>query len=457
MADQREKALEYAHNHPSDFLDTYREILAIPSISTDPTKVPELLQAANWMAAQLRALGMNNVQLFPTAKHPIVYGEWMEATGQPTVLIYGHYDVQPVDPLELWKTDPFEPTIVGENIIARGASDMKGQAVVTLKAVESLVKNGEMPVNIKWLFEGEEEIGSPDLGDFITQHKDKLASDLAVNPDSGMIGKEFPTITYALRGLAYFELRVFGPSQDLHSGMFGGAIHNPATALAELIAGMHDQRGRVTLPEFYDKVHEPSPEERQEIARLPMDDEHFLEQTGVPALNGEEGFTTNERTGIRPTLDVNGLLSGFTGEGSKTIIPAWAMAKISCRLVPDQEPEEVHQQLVRYLEEHAPQDIRWELEKMASGPASISDRNNFGVQAMSRALEAVWGKRPYFRREGGSIPVVAQMQRLLGIESVIAGFGLPDDNVHSPNEKQHLPTWYRGIDTYIHFFINLRK
>jgi acetylornithine deacetylase/succinyl-diaminopimelate desuccinylase-like protein len=334
---------------------------------------------------------------------------------------------------------------------------MKGQAVVTLKAVESLVKNGEMPVNIKWLFEGEEEIGSPDLGDFITQHKDKLASDLAVNPDSGMIGKEFPTITYALRGLAYFELRVYGPSQDLHSGMFGGAIHNPATALAELIAGMHDQRGRVTLPEFYDKVHEPSPEERQEIARLPMDDEHFLEQTGVPALYGEEGFTTNERTGIRPTLDVNGLLSGFTGEGSKTIIPAWAMAKISCRLVPDQEPEEVHQQLVRYLEEHAPQDIRWELEEMASGPASISDRNNFGVQAMSRALEAVWGKRPYFRREGGSIPVVAQMQRLLGIESVIAGFGLPDDNVHSPNEKQHLPTWYRGIDTYIHFFINLRK
>jgi acetylornithine deacetylase/succinyl-diaminopimelate desuccinylase-like protein len=211
------------------------------------------------------------------------------------------------------------------------------------------------------------------------------------------------------------------------------------------------------LPEFYDKVHEPSPEERQEIARLPMDDEHFLEQTGVPALYGEEGFTTNERTGIRPTLDVNGLLSGFTGEGSKTIIPAWAMAKISCRLVPDQEPEEVHQQLVRYLEEHAPQDIRWELEEMASGPASISDRNNFGVQAMSRALEAVWGKRPYFRREGGSIPVVAQMQRLLGIESVIAGFGLPDDNVHSPNEKQHLPTWYRGIDTYIHFFINLRK
>jgi acetylornithine deacetylase/succinyl-diaminopimelate desuccinylase-like protein len=457
MADQREKALEYAHNHPSDFLDTYREILAIPSISTDPTKVPELLQAANWMAAQLRALGMNNVQLFPTAKHPIVYGEWKEATGQPTILIYGHYDVQPVDPLELWKTDPFEPTIVGENIIARGASDMKGQAVVTLKAVESLVKNGEMPVNIKWLFEGEEEIGSPDLGDFITQRKDKLASDLAVNPDSGMIGKEFPTITYALRGLAYFELRVYGPSQDLHSGMFGGAIHNPATALAELIAGMHDQRGRVTLPEFYDKVHEPSPEERQEIARLPMDDEHFLEQTGVPALYGEEGFTTNERTGIRPTLDVNGLLSGFTGEGSKTIIPAWAMAKISCRLVPDQEPEEVHQQLVRYLEEHAPQDIRWELEEMASGPASISDRNNFGVQAMSRALEAVWGKRPYFRREGGSIPVVAQMQRLLGIESVIAGFGLPDDNVHSPNEKQHLPTWYRGIDTYIHFFINLRK
>jgi len=326
-----------------------------------------------------------------------------------------------------------------------------------LKAVEALVRTGGLPVNVKWLFEGEEEIGSPDLEAFISEHKEMLACDFAINPDSGMIGEEYPTITYALRGLAYFELRVFGPAQDLHSGMFGGVVHNPANALAELIAGMHDDQGRVTLPSFYDKVRDMSQEEREELKRLPIDDQHFLQQTGVPALYGESGFTANERTGVRPTLDVNGLLSGFTGEGSKTIIPAWAMAKISCRLVPDQDAQEVHQQLLHYLEQHAPKDIRWELQVMAGGPASISDRNNAGVQAMSQALETVWGTRPYFRREGGSIPVVAQMQRLLGVESVIAGFGLPDDNVHAPNEKQHLPTWYRGIDVYINFFLNLKK
>jgi acetylornithine deacetylase/succinyl-diaminopimelate desuccinylase-like protein len=457
MANQRESALQYAHDNKESFLSAYKEILAIPSISTDQTNAADIRRAAEWMAAQLRTLGMQKVQLFQTARHPIVYGEWLEALGAPTVLIYGHYDVQPVDPLDLWKTSPFEPTVLGENIFARGASDMKGQAVITLKAVESLVRTGGLPVNIKWLFEGEEEIGSPNLETFIAGHKELLACDFAVNPDSGLIGEEYPTITYALRGLAYFELRVFGPTQDLHSGMFGGAVHNPANALAELIAGMHDGQGRVTLPGFYNKVRDLSQEEREELARLPIDDQQLLQQTGVPALYGETGFTGNERTGVRPTLDVNGLLSGFTGEGSKTIIPAWAMAKISCRLVPDQDPDEVHQQLLRYLEENAPKDIRWEVQIMAGGPASISDRNNAGVQAMSQALETVWGKRPYFRREGGSIPVVAQMQRLLGVESVIAGFGLPDDNVHSPNEKQHLPTWYRGIDVYINFFLNLQK
>ena len=457
MSDQRDTALQYAHKNKESFLSAYKEILAIPSISTSQTNEADIRHAADWMAAQLRTLGMQKVQLFQTARHPVVYGEWLGAQGAPTVLIYGHYDVQPVDPLDLWKTGPFDPTILGENIFARGASDMKGQAVITLKAVEALVRTGGLPVNVKWLFEGEEEIGSPDLEAFISEHKEMLACDFAINPDSGMIGEEYPTITYALRGLAYFELRVFGPAQDLHSGMFGGVVHNPANALAELIAGMHDDQGRVTLPGFYDKVRDMSQEEREELKRLPIDDQHFLQQTGVPALYGEAGFTANERTGVRPTLDVNGLLSGFTGEGSKTIIPAWAMAKISCRLVPDQDAQEVHQQLLHYLEQHAPKDIRWELQVMAGGPASISDRNNAGVQAMSQALETVWGTRPYFRREGGSIPVVAQMQRLLGVESVIAGFGLPDDNVHAPNEKQHLPTWYRGIDVYINFFLNLKK
>jgi len=458
VADQRETALQYAHNNQVSFLSAYKEILAVPSISTDQAHVADIHCAAEWMAAQLRALGMQKVQLFPTAtQHLIVYGEWLGAPAAPTVLIYGHYDVQPVDPLDLWKTDPFTPTVLGEDIFARGASDMKGQALVTLKAAESLVQTGGLPVNVKWLFEGEEEIGSPSLEAFIAGHKELLACDFAVNPDSGMMGKEYPTITYALRGLAYFELRVFGPAHDLHSGMYGGVVHNPANALAELIAGMHDDKGRVTLPGFYDKVRKLSKEERQELARLPIDEQHFLEQTGVKALYGEPGFTANERTGARPTLDVNGLLSGFTGEGSKTIIPAWAMAKISTRLVPDQHPQEVHQQLLRYLEQNAPKDIRWEVKVLAGNPASISDRNNLCVQAMAKALETVWGQKPYFKREGGSIPVVGDMQRLLGVESVVCGFSLPDDNIHAPNEKQHLPTWHRGIDAYIHFFLNLLK
>ncbi len=457
MVDSLENALQYAQSNKDNFLTSFKEILAIPSISTDKTHTPDLQRAAEWLATQLRSLDMQRVELFPTSKYPIVYAEHLGVPGAPTVLIYGHYDVQPVDPLNLWKTGPFEPTIVGDNIFARGASDMKGQALVTLKAAESLVRTGGLPVNIKWIFEGEEEIGSPNLENFIASHTDLLACDFAVNPDSGMIGEEYPTITYGLRGLAYFELRVFGPAHDLHSGIYGGVVHNPANALAELIAGMHDGNGRVTLPGFYDRVRELRKDEREELARLPINERHYLEQTGVLALRGETGFTANEQTGARPTLDVNGLLSGFTGEGSKTVIPAWAMAKISTRLVPDQDPEEVHQQLLDYLEKNAPKDIRWEVDSLAGNPASISGRDNQGVQAMAKALEAVWGERPYFKREGGSIPVVGDMQRLLGIESVICGFGLPDDNVHAPNEKQNLSTWYHGIDAYIHFFMNLQR
>jgi acetylornithine deacetylase/succinyl-diaminopimelate desuccinylase-like protein len=456
MADQRENALQYAHNNKENFLSALKEILAFPSISTEKEHLPDIQRTAEWLAAQLRSLGMQKVKLFPTTQAPIVYGECLEASGAPTVLIYGHYDVQPVDPLDLWKSGPFEPIIIGEDIFARGTSDMKGQALVTLKAVESLVKTGGLPINIKWLFEGEEEVGSPNLEAFIASHTDMLACDFAVNPDSGMIGSEYPTITYGLRGLAYFELRVFGPAHDLHSGMFGGVVHNPANALAELIAGMHDEAGRVTLPGFYDRVRGLSADEHEEMARLPINEHHYIEQTGAPGLYGEAGFTANEQAGARPTLDVNGLLSGFTGDGSKTVIPAWAMAKLSMRLVPDQDPGEVHQQLLRYLEQNAPKDIRWEVQTLAGNPASISDRNNPGVMAMAKALEKVWGKRPYFKREGGSIPVVGDMQRLLGIESVICGFGLPDDNVHAPNEKLNLPTWYRGIDAYIHFFLNLK-
>ncbi|MBU2610136.1 MAG: dipeptidase [Chloroflexi bacterium] len=455
MSDQRQAALDYARKNKEHFLNSLNEVLKIPSVSTDSAHLPDMQNAANWVASQLRDLGMQKVEIYPTARHPVVYAEWLGAQGAPTVLIYGHYDVQPADPLDLWQSGPFEPTVRGENLYARGASDMKGQVVAALKAVEAVVKNGGLPVNLKWLIEGEEEIGSPSLEAFIAHHKELLASDFALNPDSGMIGKNYPTITSSLRGLAYFELRVYGPASDLHSGIYRGVVHNPANALAELIAGMHDAEGRVTLPGFYDKVRPLSAEERAEMARLPTDEKHYLEQTGVPALYGEAGYSPAERTGARPTLDVNGLLAGFTGEGSKTVIPAWAMAKISTRLVPDQNPADVAGQLRRYLEAKAPKDIRWEVIETHGGAPSISDRNNAGVRAMGKALESVWGVQPYFRREGGSIPVVGQMQRLLALESVVAGFGLPDDNVHAPNEKLHLPTWYRGIEAFIHFFLNL--
>lgn len=456
MTTQRETAIQYVRKNKEKFLSSLKEVLHIPSISTDPAHGSDMRHAADWVANQLRTLGMQKVQSFPTARHPIVYGEYLGAAGAPTVLLYSHYDVQPADPLDLWKSGPFDPTMRGDNLYARGVSDMKGQMAAVLKAVEALHKTGGVPVNLKWLVEGEEEIGSPNLAGFIAGHKDLLTCDFAFNPDSGMIGPDEPTISYALRGLAYFELRVMGPANDLHSGVFGGVVHNPAIALAELIAGMHDSKGRITLPGFYDKVCKLSREERDELLRIPSDEQYYLEKTGAPALYGEHGFTPNERAGARPTLDVNGLLSGFTGPGSKTIIPATAMAKISCRLVPDQDPKDVYQQMLKYLEKNAPKDIRWELVEMHGGSPSISDRDSASVRAFADALETVWGKRPYFKREGGSIPVVETLQTLLGVESVIGGFGLPDDNFHAPNEKLHLPTWYKGIEALVHFLLNLK-
>lgn len=452
------QALNYAQSHRERFLEEFKEFLRIPSVSTDETHAADMQRAAEWVAEQLRRIGFERVSIYPTARHPIVYAEWLKAgSDRPTVLIYGHYDVQPVDPVEEWKTPPFEPTVQGENIYARGASDMKGQVMLTLKALESLSQSGGLPLNFKVLIEGEEEIGSPNLEGFLREHQDMLHCDFAFNPDAGMLGPDKPTITYGLRGLAYFELRVYGPAHDLHSGVYGGVVHNPAQVLAELIAGMHDAEGRVTLPGFYDKVRPLSEEERAELARLPIGDDFFLEQTGAPALYGEAGYTAVERVGARPTLEVNGLKAGFIGSGAKTVLPAMAIAKISMRLVPDQDPQEVEKQLRRYLEERAPQTVRWELLSLHGGRPSISRRDTPWVQALTEAMQAVYGCKPYFRREGGSIPVVAQMQDILGVESVITGFGLPDDNLHAPNEKQNLPNWYRGIETVIRFFSRWAK
>jgi len=456
MANQRTAALEYAKSNNPRFLSELKEFLAIPSISTDPDHQDDMVKAANWVANQFIALGLDKVEVFPTQGHPVVYGQMRSKNNNaPTILVYGHYDVQPAEPLDLWTTDAFEPVQRGDNLFARGASDMKGQVMATIKALESVLKAGELPINIKFLIEGEEEIGSPNLAEFISNNLDLLECDFALNPDTGMIGADLPTITYALRGLAYFEVRIDGPDHDLHSGIYGGVVHNPAQALCELIAGMHDDEGKVTLPGFYDKVRLLDDEEREELARLPMGEAFYLQQTGAPALWGEEKYSPVERTGARPTLEVNGIYSGFTGEGSKTVLPAWAMAKISTRLVPDQDPEEVSQQLVQYLENNSSETVSFKVTNLVGSPASISDQNSVGVKAMQDAMQQVWGKKPLFKREGGSVPVVVLFMDLLKVDSVNCGFSLPDDNAHSPNEKLHLPTWTNGTDTVINFIYNL--
>jgi acetylornithine deacetylase/succinyl-diaminopimelate desuccinylase-like protein len=456
MSDPRRAALQYAQENNSRFLAELKEFLTIPSISTDPEHKSDMDRAAQWVSNQFEELGLTGVEIFPTGGHPVVYGEMLsDFENATTILVYGHYDVQPAEPLELWTTGAFDPVQRGENLYTRGASDMKGQVMATIKALESVLSTGKTPINMKFLIEGEEEIGSPNLEKFIANHQKLLKCDFALNPDTGMIGAENPTITYALRGLAYFEVRIDGPDHDLHSGIYGGVVHNPAQALCELIAGMHDENGYVTLPGFYDKVKPLGDEERTQLGHLPMGKDFYLEQTGAEALWGEKDYSPVERVGARPTLEVNGIYSGFIGEGSKTVLPAWAMAKISTRLVPDQDPDDVHQQLIRYFEENTPETVSYKIVYLVGSPASISDRNSVGVQAMQDAMQRVWKVKPLFRREGGSVPVVVLIKDILKIDSVNCGFSLPDDNAHSPNEKLHLPTWNRGIDTLIHFIYNL--
>lgn len=458
MLEGRAKAIQYALENRNRFLEELIEFASIPSISTDASYKEDVNRTADWVAEKLTTLGMTNVQQFATRGHPIVYAESSATNPQaPTVLIYGHYDVQPADPLDQWESEPFQPTKREENLYARGATDMKGQVLAVFNALEAIMQTDNLPVNIKFLIEGEEEIGSPNLGKFITEHKDLLSCDFALNPDTGMIAPNTPSITYALRGLAYFEVHVYGPVQDLHSGVYGGVVHNPAQALCELIAGMHDEKGRITLPGFYDDVRDLDEEEREQLARLPMKEDFYLEQTGASALWGEEGYTPVERTGARPTLEVNGILSGFAGEGAKTVLPGFAMAKLSSRLVPDQDPDKVHQQLIRYFEIHSPPTIRWEVIKIVGSPATISDRSSPWVEGYVKAAQEVWKTNPLFKREGGSVPVVVDFQEILEVDSLNIGFALPSDNMHGPNEKLHLPTWYQGTEALIHFFYNIPK
>ena len=454
----RQSALHFANENRSYFLNGLDQLIKIPSVSTDTEHNVDIQKAAQFLADKLASLGVENIKITPTELHPIVTGEYLHAgPDQPIILIYGHYDVQPVDPIELWDRDPFTPETVGEYHYARGASDMKGQIWSAISAFEAVQKSGGCPVNVRFVFEGEEEIGSLHFRSFVEKHLDLLKADVCFNPDAGMVNSDTPTITYGLRGLAYFELKLFGPAHDLHSGSYGGAVHNPAQVISDLIAGMHDKDGVITLPDFYKSVRTLSESERAEIARLNIGDDIYIEQTGVPALWGEKGYSSLERTGARPTLEVNGLCSGFIGEGSKTIIPAWAKAKISCRLVPDQDPEEVHKQMLAYLEKNVPQTVKYELKLLSGGKPSISDTNSTECAAYAKALETIWGVKPVYKREGGSIGVVPDLQELLKMDSILTGFGLPDDNIHAPNEHLHLPTWYKGIDSIIHFFYNLVK
>lgn len=453
---QSASAIAYTHQQHERILQALKEFVAIPSVSTLSDHRADMQRAAEWVAAQLRALALDNVSILPTAGHPLVYGEWLHAPGKPTVLVYGHYDVQPADPLNEWLTPPFQPTVRGDNLYARGASDMKGNLLAALQAIEALQRTGGLPLNLKILLEGEEEIGSTHLDTFIDQHAAMLQCDLCLNADSGILGPELPSLVAGLRGLAYFELWVYGPAHDLHSGLFGGSIHNPAQVLCELIAGMHDADGRVTLPGFYDRVRALSPQDRADFRAHPIGDEQWKTLTGVNALWGENGYNTHERTGARPTLEINGILSGFTGEGSKTVLPAKAMAKISMRLVPYQDHTLVEQQLKEYVAQHAPSTVRWEIKIITDGaPGILLERDSPGAHAACAALRDTFGVEPIFVAEGGSVPIVSMLREKLGVDSVLLGFGLPDDQIHGPNEKLHLPTFYRGIETFIRFFENI--
>ena len=451
-----QSALEYARANRERYLDQLFDLLRIPSVSTLSEHKPDIQRAAEWLAADMRRVGLKNVEVLPTDGNPVVYGEWLEAgSDAPTVLIYGHYDVQPADPLELWETPPFEPQVRDGEIYARGASDDKGQMFTHIKAIESiLATEGRLPINVKLIFEGEEEVGSPSLGPFVVANKEKLAADSSLISDGRIVGPDCPSIVYALRGLTYMEIRIRGPKRDLHSGGYGGSVHNPAQALAEIIAALHDEQGRVTIPGFYDRVRPLSEEERAALRKVPYSLEQWQEETGLEKPWGEPEYTLLERITARPTCEVNGIWGGFQGEGSKTVIPAEAGAKISMRLVPDQDPDEIARLFAGYVESLAPDTVTVEVIKHVGGWPAITPIDSPEMRAAARAYEAAWGVAPVFTREGGSIPIVATFQKELNAPAVLMGFGL-DDNVHSPNEHFRLAHFYRGIDTVIHYYYYL--
>jgi acetylornithine deacetylase/succinyl-diaminopimelate desuccinylase-like protein len=429
------------------YLEELKDYLRIPSVSTDPEYDDEVMRAADWLAEKMRDAGLE-AEKIETEGHPLVYGEWNGAPGKPTVLFYGHYDVQPADPLEEWRNPPFEPTVEGDRLVARGATDDKGQSYAHLKAVAAhLAERGTLPVNVKFLVEGEEESGGEAIETYVREDGgDRLAADCVVVSDSSMLAPGQPSLIYGLRGMAYMEIRVTGPNRDLHSGTFGGAVVNPANALCQIVARLKDpETGKVLIPGFYDDVRDLEDWERQEFAALPYDEEAYKDELGVRVVAGEEGFTTRERASARPTCDVNGIFGGYMKAGAKTIIPGWAGAKISMRLVPDQDPREIARRFTYHVKDVAPEGVKVEVEYIHGAAATVIDAQGPIIDAALDAMEDVWGKRPVRVREGGSIPIVATLHEVLEVPVLLLGFGLNDDRLHSPNEKFDIPNYYNGV------------
>lgn len=451
-----QEVISFLEKNKDRYLKELTEFLSIPSVSSQSNHNNDTRRCAQWVADQMRTIGMQNVKIFETPGHPIVYSEWLGAPGKPTILFYGHYDVQPVDPLNLWTSPPFQATIRGDNLYARGSADDKGQIFIHFKAVEAYVKNnGKLPVNIKMLIEGEEEVGSAHLENFVKEHKETLKADLVLISDSAMFKKGVPSVCYGLRGLAYMEVEVTGPTRDLHSGTFGGSVHNPIQALSELIASLHDKNGRVTIPGFYKDVRPLTKDERAAYKKLPWNDKEYGKDLGVKQLFGEKGYTTLERVWARPTLECNGIWGGYTGEGAKTVLPSKAFAKISIRLVPDQRSEKIAKLFEKQIKRIAPKTIDIQVRALHGGEAAITPIDSPGVKAAVAALEKGFGKKPLYQREGGSIPIVVQFKEILGLDTVLLGFGLPDENAHAPDEHINLDNFFGGMRTSAHFYSEL--
>lgn len=435
----------YLESSRERHLEELKEFLRIPSVSAKSEHRPDMQRAAEWLVERMLEAGLQMAEVLPTQGHPIVIGEWRGAPGAPTLLVYGHYDVQPPEPLDEWLSPPFEPSVRDGNLFARGSVDDKGQLYLHLKAVEAhIAERGALPVNVVFLIEGEEEIGSPHLEAFLIANRERLRCDVVLISDTTMFAPGFPSITTGLRGLAYMEVHVQGPKTDLHSGSYGGAVVNPANALASIIAQLKDGEGRVTIPGFYEEVRELSEKEREAIAALPFEEEGLRHEVGAPALAGEKGFGALERIWARPTLDVNGLLSGYTGEGAKTVLPARAMAKISMRLVPDQDFHRIEQLFIEHVKSLAPEGVSVEVKALHGGQPWRADPAEPIFAAAARALELAFGRRPVFIREGGSIPIVQAFQATFGAPVVLLGFGLPGENAHAPNEWFSLENYQRG-------------